>query len=144
MTHPAEPLSAWLEAGDTLLEDQPGSVAALNGQEVAITHSQYEDLLANKELLSRIPGCWWTRPREPPSPNPWASGRGFPFRSGATAAGTYIPEAVKVCFLDHQLPPLPEDGGTASTPDDVQTISTPPGGPELTVDSTIFELWMGL
>ena len=187
LTQPAEPLSAWLEAGDPLLEDQPGFLAAMNGQEVAITSSQYEDLLANKELLlpdtrllvDKASGTAFAK-----SLGEWEriSFRGrrngpflllcvyarYPGRRFTSAelevllatdmpererlnvsdffaqlqkraplvpvrrdgVGTYIPEAVKVCFLDHQPPPLPEDDETAPTAEDEETISTPPGGPE--------------
>ena len=186
LTHPDEPMSGWLDDGEELPEDPPEFLAALNGQEVAITRTQYEDLLANKELrlpdtrllvdkasgtaFAKTLGNWERISFRGRRNGPFLllcvyaryPGRRFtaselevllaadmPERERLNVsdffaqlqkrhplvpvrrddAGTYIPEALKVCFLDHQ-PPQSEDDGTASTSEDEETISTPPGVPE--------------
>ena len=51
LTPPAEPLADWLEDGEETAQESPEFVVAMNGEETSISRSQYENLLAEKDIL---------------------------------------------------------------------------------------------
>ena len=160
--HQAGPLLDWLDAWQAQPDDPPAFMAALNGQEVTISRSQYAGLLADKERLlpdtgllvdkasgtafANIGGNWKKIPFRGKRKGPflllciYARNPGKRFTPGELAVlleadlidrngfnvsdiftqlqkraplipvqrdadGTYIPETVNVCFLDHCAKP---------------------------------------